>query len=273
MSGYKWVKVYTSILEESRFMRLPDVDKLTYFLLILLAGRAGDGGKLTENGEPMDADAIAWSLRANPGEVIPRLERLKEAGFLEYRGGCWALPRWADEQVDIEKRRAEIRQRVSRFRKKAEAQDADGTAHDVTRSEESRVEEIKNRVEVEVDKNRGNALQTRYRKEQKPPQTATDDGDGDGGASLSLSLKEKVRLPLMARDGEVDEESLESAVIEWAEESRRRGWNFDNVGAVLERYERERLAKRKGKTGALAAAKARLEAERREHDPGFMEEW
>ncbi len=89
-----WVKLPTELLDSYHFNNLPDLTRLRFFQLLMLAGKGNAGGYLVEEGQPLSLEGIAWRLRAGAGKFEASLDDLSAAGLAAYDPDrkAWFLP-------------------------------------------------------------------------------------------------------------------------------------------------------------------------------------
>ena len=81
-SSMPWVKLYTDFLDDRKTGRLPDILKLRFIQLILVAGECDAEGYLIDSAGPMTIDDIAWRLRIDEEGLKNEIAELTRAGLL-----------------------------------------------------------------------------------------------------------------------------------------------------------------------------------------------
>jgi len=84
--GYPWIKTYTSLLDNPKYLRMTDTGKAVYFELYLLAGKADAGGLILAGGDIASPDDIAYLLRKDTSLVRAGLSELQASGFITLDG-------------------------------------------------------------------------------------------------------------------------------------------------------------------------------------------
>lgn len=82
-SGYAWLKVRTDLVDDPKYYRLPDLAKLLYFEVYLLAGKSDAGGLILAGDDPATVEDIAYLLRRDIDELKNALIQLKRAGLVD----------------------------------------------------------------------------------------------------------------------------------------------------------------------------------------------
>ena len=120
--GYVWIKIRTNLIDNPKFMQLPDQAKSTYFELYLLAGKSDAFGLVLAGDEPATVQDLAWTLRKSESDMQNALDELQRAGFVDLDGGV-TVAKFANEQgpAMAEKRRQwQLRQAKRRALAKGE---------------------------------------------------------------------------------------------------------------------------------------------------------
>jgi hypothetical protein len=117
-----WIKLWTRLLSNSAFGRMPESAQLRYYKLLQLAGLCDAGGGFFENGHQMTEEEIAWTLHMDKDQLAQDLQTLKVNGFAFLNGRGWEINNFMDEQgpsshADTRSRWVE-RQRVHRAKDK-----------------------------------------------------------------------------------------------------------------------------------------------------------
>jgi hypothetical protein len=105
--GYPWLKTYTSLLDNPRYLRMTDTAKAVYFELYLLAGKADAGGLLLAGGEIAGPDDIAYLLRRNAGDLRAGLSELQAIKFITLEGEQIRITNFETEQGPSQKDKRE----------------------------------------------------------------------------------------------------------------------------------------------------------------------
>ena len=142
--GYVWIKIRTNLIDNPKFMQLPDQAKSTYFELYLLAGKSDAFGLVLAGDGPATVQDLAWILRKPEPEMQNTLDELQRAGFVNLDSGV-TVAKFGSEQGPsmAEKRRQwQLRQAKRRALAKGETwtePDAD-TEQDTDSEKEKEVE-------------------------------------------------------------------------------------------------------------------------------------
>ncbi len=124
-SSMPWIKLETTLLDDPRLSRLTDAQRWRMVQLELLAGRCDCGGCLAYNGQPMNVEDIAWSLRTAKEELETDLQVLQKAGFIAFDSAfdAWIVAGFLDRQGPSQsERRAEWNDRQRSRREKIRAE-------------------------------------------------------------------------------------------------------------------------------------------------------
>ena len=98
-NGYPWIKFYTSMLDDRKFLRLSDAARAHYFALYLLAGRSDAGGLLAVGEEIATIDDLEFALHLPEDTLEQHLRELITAGLIaEESEGGYTVTRFQDEQ-------------------------------------------------------------------------------------------------------------------------------------------------------------------------------
>ncbi len=137
-----WVRLYIGMFDGESFRAIryrgrkgPSRDRLTavWVELLALAGRANNGGRLTDGrGRPMPPDALAVQLSRTARELRPALEYFLEDGMLSADGEGYRLTNWLTYQGFAPKSAAE---RMRHYRARKAANVTHDVTHDVTLSD------------------------------------------------------------------------------------------------------------------------------------------
>lgn len=95
--GYVWIKIRTNLVDNPKFMQLPNMAKSTYFELYLLAGKSDAFGLVLAGDGPATVQDIAWSLREADTDIQNALDELQRAGLIDLDGGV-TVTKFASEQ-------------------------------------------------------------------------------------------------------------------------------------------------------------------------------
>jgi hypothetical protein len=91
MAGY-WIKLYTEILDDYKYFKLPDVSKLLMYELFLLAKKVDQGGNLP------DLDEMSFSLRRSKDDILAAIRPLIEVGIISEDEDCAYVTHFEDRQ-------------------------------------------------------------------------------------------------------------------------------------------------------------------------------
>jgi len=104
--GYVWIKIRTNLIDNPKFMQLPDQAKSTYFELYLLAGKSDAFGLILAGDVTATVQDLAWILRKSVADMQNALDELQRAELVDLDGGV-TVTKFASEQgpTMAEKRR------------------------------------------------------------------------------------------------------------------------------------------------------------------------
>lgn len=97
-SGYAWLKVRTDLVDDPKYYRLPDLAKLLYFEVYILAGKSDAGGLILAGDDPATVQDIAYLLRRPADQVSDCLSHLVNCGLVDLDGDRVTVCRFAGEQ-------------------------------------------------------------------------------------------------------------------------------------------------------------------------------
>lgn len=161
--GYVWIKIRTNLIDNPKFMQLPDQAKSTYFELYLLAGKSDAFGLVLAGDEPATVQDLAWTLRKSESDTQNALDELQRAGFVDLDGGV-TVTKFASEQgpsMADKRRQWALRQSKRRALAKGETwiePDAD------TEAESDAEKEKDGKKEKEPDTNTEQELKTKTKR-------------------------------------------------------------------------------------------------------------
>jgi len=121
-NGYVWLKLYTDLVNEPKFMQLSDQAKAIYFETYLLAGKSDAFGLITVSETPATVQDIAWILHRPESDIQESFDALQRAGFIDLDGGV-TITKFKTEQgpsMDEKRKQWALDQRKSRARAKGE---------------------------------------------------------------------------------------------------------------------------------------------------------
>lgn len=93
-----WVKLYTELLDDPKLGKLPDLAKLRFIQMLLIAGECDMNGCLMNGDQPLTADEIAWRLRIDGKTFADELATLLAAGLVEQCDGAYCIKNFAKRQ-------------------------------------------------------------------------------------------------------------------------------------------------------------------------------
>lgn len=142
--GYPWLKNYTSLLDNPRYMRLTDCAKAIYQELYLLAGRSDAGGLILGGGEIANPDDIAYLLRRDTSLLRAGLSELQAIGLITLESEQVIITRFEEEQGPSQKEKREQWQIRNRRRS--------NKANGITESEKEKESNKEKEKEKELNK-------------------------------------------------------------------------------------------------------------------------
>ena len=95
--GYVWIKIRTNLIDNPKFMQLPDQAKSTYFELYLLAGKSDAFGLILAGDVTATIQDLAWILRKSDADMQNALDELQRAELVDLDGGV-TVTKFASEQ-------------------------------------------------------------------------------------------------------------------------------------------------------------------------------
>jgi len=185
--GYVWIKIRTNLVDNPKFMQLPDMAKSTYFELYLLAGKSDAFGLVLAGDGPATVQDLAWILRKPEPEMQNTLDELQRAGFVNLDSGV-TVAKFGSEQGPsmAEKRRQwQLRQAKRRALAKGETwtePDAD-TEQDTDSEKEKEVEPEKEK-NTDTEKELKTKTKTKRVTQTSQESHASVTRDNSGGGDL-----------------------------------------------------------------------------------------
>lgn len=191
--GYNWLQIRVSLLDDPKYMQLPDQAKALYFEVYLLAGRSDAGGLILAGDDPANVTDIAWTLRRNDDDTRKALDQLQSAGLVDLTDDQVTVCRFGSEQgpSQADKRQEwAMRQQKKRDRAKAKKAGADQNS-DSDAEKEKRIKKEKNQdsekeKEVEQDKTKSVTRRSRDNHAIITRDTIVDDSKTYGNDVLSV---------------------------------------------------------------------------------------
>ena len=122
MTGMPWVKSYTALLSNPRYVQLPDTARLHYRELLDLAGSLDAGGAfITDDGERMSTKDIACFLRTDLKALEGDIKLLIKDKFLCLNGNGPEISHYLEKQgptQEVKRAAWRKRQEILRCKKK-----------------------------------------------------------------------------------------------------------------------------------------------------------
>lgn len=152
--GYAWLKVRTDLVDDPKYYRLPDLARLLYFEVYILAGKSDAGGLILAGDDPATVQDIAYLLRRSADQVSECLTNLVNCGLVELDDDQVTVCRFAGEQgpSQAEKRRVWARdQQNKRDRANGKRPDADQDQKTETDAKKEKDQDQKTESEADQD--------------------------------------------------------------------------------------------------------------------------
>lgn len=117
-----WLKMWTSWLDEPKFLRLTLAEQSTYWRVYALAHRCNEAGHLiTDSGSPLTVEDIANTLHLTSTADMEALQsmflKMKEEREIIKKNGAFFVTRYAEDQSKAASETPEaIKERVKRYR-------------------------------------------------------------------------------------------------------------------------------------------------------------
>ncbi len=96
-NGYNWLKLRTNLIDDPKFMQLPDQAKAIYFETYLLAGKSDAFGLIMAGDKSATVQDLAWILRVQESDLQNALDALQHADLVDLDNGV-TIKRFAKEQ-------------------------------------------------------------------------------------------------------------------------------------------------------------------------------
>jgi len=97
-SSMPWIKLYTDLLDDPKVGKLPDIVKLRFIQMLLIAGECDMNGCLTNGEQPLTVDEIAWRLRIDAKVLAEDLTVLCASGLIEQCDGAMCIKNFSKRQ-------------------------------------------------------------------------------------------------------------------------------------------------------------------------------
>jgi dGTP triphosphohydrolase len=163
-----WLKVYTGLLDNPKFMRLSNETKWHYIALYLLAKKSEAGGWLIFDDDILSIDDIAFQLHDSADSLESSINLLVDQKFLYFTDDdILAIVNYEEQQQNdkdseyAQRTRELTNKRVAKHRAKVKKENKLSTDNNIKEEENNRIESEKKRIEENrKEKNRieGNAL-------------------------------------------------------------------------------------------------------------------
>ena len=88
-----WIKLYVELLDDPKLALVPDLVRLRFIQLLLVAGADDQDGLLP------DSKRLAWRLRVEHNQLLNELRALKNAGVICREGESWIVTNFAKRQA------------------------------------------------------------------------------------------------------------------------------------------------------------------------------
>ena len=163
MNDVKWIKICTDVFDDEKIVlieALPECDGVLviWFKLLCLAGKQNNGGVFMLNDKIAYTDEMLATIFRRPVNVVRlALHTFEEFGMIEIINNTITIPNWDKHQnlQQLEKAREQTRRRVAKHREKQKLIASGETCNalrngNVTQTDKKRIEEDKNRIEIDV---------------------------------------------------------------------------------------------------------------------------
>lgn len=183
--GYVWIKIRTNLIDNPKFMQLPDQAKSTYFELYLLAGKSDAFGLILAGDVTATVQDLAWILRKPEPDMQNALDELQRAELVDLDGGV-TVTKFASEQgpTMAEKRRQwALRQAKRRALARGETWTEPDANTDTEAEKEKEVESEKEK-ETNTEKELKNQTKTKRVTQTSRESHARVTRDNSGGGDL-----------------------------------------------------------------------------------------
>jgi len=149
-SSMPWVKLYTELLDDTKIGKLPDIAKLRFIQLLLLAGECDADGYLLNGDAALTVDEIAWRLRVDAKILSEDIGLLQNAGMVACEEGAFVIRNFIKRQGRSQEEKREQwrdRQRKKRSSSQPDSVTDESRVTHAPREDKSREEEIESREE------------------------------------------------------------------------------------------------------------------------------
>lgn len=140
----KWIRTHESRLHDRRFATLSAEAERAYNRMYILAGILEADGLFLENDKPLPVEDIAYRTRLDVTSLKRAITELQRAKLVHVNGKGPQLVDYVTEQIDLTKRRAQINERVTRYRELH--QDGNEVKRDATHLERETQTQIKTKT-------------------------------------------------------------------------------------------------------------------------------
>lgn len=149
-SSMPWIKLYTELLDDTKIGKLPDIAKLRFVQLLLLAGECDADGYLLNGDAALTVEEIAWRLRVDAKILAEDIGLLQNAGMVACEEGAFVIRNFIKRQGRSQEEKREQwrdRQRKKRLSEQPEPVTSESRVTHAPRVEKSREEKIESREE------------------------------------------------------------------------------------------------------------------------------
>ncbi len=120
-----WIKTYTGLLDNPKFMQLPDNTKWHYMALYLMAKNADSGGWLITEGNILTMEDLSYHLHVDLDSLQNSIDLLQNIKFMHYENNdILAITDFEEQQGNdtnsdyAERQREQTKKRVAKHRAK-----------------------------------------------------------------------------------------------------------------------------------------------------------
>lgn len=112
----KWIRTHESRLHDLRFATLSAEAERAYNRMYILAGVLEADGLFIQDGRQLTPEEIAYRVRLDAATLKKTLNELQRARLVHVNGKGPQIVDFKTEQIDLRTRRAQINERVTRYR-------------------------------------------------------------------------------------------------------------------------------------------------------------
>ena len=142
--GYYWMRLYTRLIGNAKFMKLPKAVRFDYLALYMLARDCDAYGFLGVNKEPLTIEDLSFLLYDDEDELSKSIALLLVKEFLVIENGFYVINRFKEEQDEEtnEEKTFRLKDRNAFYQRTHRAKENESTSTEKNITEENKKQEI-----------------------------------------------------------------------------------------------------------------------------------